>query len=121
MQKIPLSVFLVIVSAVAIDGNIATAGTLVEVTDAEARNLLHRGKARLATAEDGVPEGDETVSPEGPAVDLSKLTKPQLLEHAAQLMIADAEKLTKAEILAAIEARQAAVVAAAAAGEAGSA
>jgi ribosomal protein L9 len=69
MKKTPASVFLVITSAVAIDGELAKANSIVEVSDAEARNLLHRGKARLATEADGIeaaevkadtePDGEE--------------------------------------------------------------
>lgn len=58
------SVFLVLTSAIAIDGQICRKGSLVEVSDLEARSFLHRGKARLATAEDGAPEEDEADEPE---------------------------------------------------------
>jgi hypothetical protein len=54
------SAYLVVTSAIAIDGTIAKPGTLVEVTDAEARNLLARGKARVATEKDGAPAPDDT-------------------------------------------------------------
>lgn len=42
-----------LVSAVAIQGAIARAGSLVGVSEVEAKNLLARGKAVLATAADG--------------------------------------------------------------------
>ena len=48
-------VFLVLTSAIALDGGICRAGALVEVTDHEAKNLLARGKARLATDADMPP------------------------------------------------------------------
>ncbi len=54
------NVYLVVTSAFVLAGDIVTPDMLVEVTDSEARNLLSRGKARLATADDGVPvEGQE--------------------------------------------------------------
>lgn len=52
------SVFLVVTSALAIAGSIAAPGDLIEVSEAEAVNFLNRGKARLATAEDGVEIDD---------------------------------------------------------------
>lgn len=60
----PESVFLKITSAVAIDGQIARKDSIVEVTESEARNLLGRGKAVLATEADGAPAA-ESVSPAG--------------------------------------------------------
>lgn len=53
------TVFLVVTSAFVLAGDIAKPGELVEVTDAEARNLLGRGMARPATAEDGIPADEE--------------------------------------------------------------
>lgn len=56
------NVHLVVTSAFMLAGDMAVEGDIVEVTNAEARDLLDRGKARLATAEDGVtdePEADE--------------------------------------------------------------
>lgn len=49
------NVFMKVTSAVAFGGKICRPGELIEVTDSEARNLLHRGKAVLATEADGVP------------------------------------------------------------------
>lgn len=97
------TIFLVLTSAIAIDGGICRAGSLVEVSELEAKNFLHRGKARLATAEDGVPVED---SDEGgaPAVDLSRMNKAKLLEFCAANQITADEGMTKAEILAAIAA-----------------
>lgn len=59
MSKTANSVFLKLTSAIPVDGEIITAGNLVEVDELLAKNLLHRGKAVLATAEDGVPAGDD--------------------------------------------------------------
>ena len=62
------SVFLKVSSAFLVGGHIATVGEIVEVSEAEAKDLLQRGKASLATAHDAPeqehqePEqtGDET-------------------------------------------------------------
>lgn len=48
-------IYLVLTSAVAINGAIHNAGSVIEVSEAEAKNILARGKARLATADDDVP------------------------------------------------------------------
>jgi hypothetical protein len=53
------NVYLVVASAFVLAGDIVTAGELVEVTDSEARDLLGRGMARVATAEDGVPQAGD--------------------------------------------------------------
>ncbi len=53
------SVTLKVTSAFMVGGNIARAGDLVEVTVGEAKDLLHRGKATLATAADSVQEADQ--------------------------------------------------------------
>lgn len=37
-----------VTSAITLDGGIVTAGTVIEVDEKTARNLLHRGKAELA-------------------------------------------------------------------------
>lgn len=91
-------------SAIAIAGVICKAGDIVEVPEQAAKNLLHRGKAVLATADDeggGSDEGDDKRD----APDLSKLNKAQLLEAAAAAGVTDVtDQNTKAEILAAIEA-----------------
>lgn len=107
MNKAPLSVFLVITSAIVIDGAIAKAGSLVEVSDTEARNLLHRGKARVATDEDAAKAGIDLPADaaEGPQVDLFKLTKAELLKAAQEGgLITLSDSNTKAEIIAAIQA-----------------
>lgn len=43
---------LLLTAAVVIGGTICRSGDVVEVTDGEARDLLHRGRAKLATAGD---------------------------------------------------------------------
>lgn len=102
MQNVQ-SVFLVLTSAIAIDGRVVRANTLVEVTQAEAKNLLQRGKARLATEDDGAPSDNDDADE---AVDLTKLGKAELLLRATALQIEDADKMNKAELVAAIEAHQ---------------
>lgn len=102
-------------SAFTFDGGIARPGDIIEVLEDEAKTYLRRGKAVLATEADmeGVEIGAsgiraETGGETGNAVaeDLSKLTKAQLIERATKLMIADAAKMSKADILAAVEMRQ---------------
>lgn len=53
------NVYLVATSAFMVAGSMILADDIVEVSDSEARDLLSRGKARVATAEDGVPQDDE--------------------------------------------------------------
>lgn len=98
------TIFLVLTSAIAIDGGICRAGSLVEVSELEAKNFLHRGKARLATADDGAPV-DDAGEDEAPGVDLSSLNKAQLVELATSMGIEPGE-LTKAQLVAAIEAKR---------------
>ncbi len=93
------SFVLKLTSAIAVDGDVVAAGGLVEVDEATAKNLLHRGKAVLATAEDGVDDDDDT--------DLSKLKKPQLVELATGLGIEGAADLKVEELRTAIAAKQA--------------
>jgi hypothetical protein len=54
------TVMLKVTSAIFIGGKMARQGDVVEVTKAEAKDLLHRGKARLAeVAVEDVPASDE--------------------------------------------------------------
>ena len=46
------SVVLKVTSAFLVGGQVAKAGELVEVTKAEAKDLLHRGKATLAVSQE---------------------------------------------------------------------
>lgn len=93
------SFVLKLTSAIAVDGEVVAAGGLVEVDEPTAKNLLHRGKAVLATAEDGVDDDDDT--------DLSKLKKPQLVELADSLGIEGAADMKVDDLRAAIAAKQA--------------
>lgn len=52
MSKLQKTHLLVLTAAVAIAGTICRAGEVVEVTDGEAKDLLFRGRAKLATADD---------------------------------------------------------------------
>lgn len=61
-----MGIHLKLTSAIAINGNIAKAGDVVEVSEADAKSLLHRGKAVLAQIDQEqladaveVPEGEE--------------------------------------------------------------
>lgn len=101
------SIFLVLTSAIAIDGAILRAGSLVEVSEREAKNFLHRGKARLATVEDGAPEAsaESDGADDERDVNLDRLNKNQLSELAIQLSIEPGE-MTKAQLVDAIEAKQ---------------
>lgn len=88
------SVLLKLTSAIAISGAIAKAGEVVEVTESEAKNLLARGKAKL---HDEQPEHADDV-------DVSKMTKDQLLVIADQMEIEGAAKMNKTQLIEAIEA-----------------
>lgn len=89
-------------SAIAFGGVISKAGDLVEVSENEAKNLLHRGKAVLATAEDGVEQ------PEDGGEDLSKLNKDRLLLLAKERGVEIGSGATKPQIIEAIQAAAAA-------------
>lgn len=87
---------LLLTSALVIDGVICTAGETVEVSEAEAKNFLHRGKATLAEAADDEPEDQDD--------DLMKLTKDELFALAKEAGVETTDRMVKAEIVAAINA-----------------
>ena len=58
------SVFLKVSSAFLVGGQIAKTGEIVEVTEAEAKDLLQRGKATLATANDAPEKTADEVEQE---------------------------------------------------------
>lgn len=92
-------------SAIAFGGTIQRAGTIVEVSESEARNLLDRGKAVLATADDRPQDDPADEAREAALAMLSKMTKAELLEAAGKHgIISVGESNTKAEIIAAFEA-----------------
>lgn len=97
------SYVLFLTSAIVVDGGIVKAGQLVELSEPEAKNLLSRGKARLATADDGYEGADD----ESSGVDLSRLKKAQLQEIAKGHEIEFDDKTTVAQLIAAIEAKEA--------------
>lgn len=99
------SYVLKLTSAIVVDGGIVKAGALVELSEAEAKNLLSRGKAVLATASDGYDGNDDDDETSG--VDLSRLNKTQLQEIAKGHGIAFEDSTTKAQLIAAIEAKEA--------------
>lgn len=90
-------------SALVIDGVICRAGELVEVGELEAKNFLARGKAELATVEDGVE--DEQGNPDDND-ELMKKTKAELLVIAAEKGAEATDGMTKAQIVAAINATE---------------
>ncbi len=98
------SVYLKLTSAIAVDGQIIPASkpgrpSVIEVSELEAKNLLGRGKAVLATADDGAPVADG-----GDGLpDFARLNKAQLLQFAADNEIQADESMTKAQILEVIE------------------
>lgn len=98
--------FLKLTSAVVLEGVISRAGDVVEVSELEAKNFLHRNKATIATAEElkaaGIELPDE--ADEDETGDLSKLTKEQLLAVAKERGIEIGSGATKAQIIEAIAA-----------------
>ena len=78
-------------SAIAVDGEVMKAGSVVEVSEIEAKNLLSRGKAEL--------HGEQKDAPR----DLNALTKDELRDLAEQLQITVDSKWNKAQLLEAIE------------------
>ena len=98
------SYVLKLTSAIVVDGEIIRAGNLVELSEPEAKNLLGRGKAVLATAADGYHGADDYDETSG--VDLSKLNKAQLQDIANGHGIEFEDSTTKAQLIAAIEAKE---------------
>ncbi|MEP1637281.1 Rho termination factor N-terminal domain-containing protein [Ascidiaceihabitans sp.] len=80
-----------ITSAVAIGGEIKRPGTIVTVAEELAKNLLHRGRAELATGE---------------SKPLSKMSAEELKGLAASLDIDGADGMKKADLIEYIELAQ---------------
>lgn len=76
------SVFLKLTGAIALSGKLVKAGTLVELDNATASNLLGRGKAVLAT------------TPNAPAAEASAVN-----EIAAMVTLADGVEISMAEVV----------------------
>lgn len=94
MAKQSKTFVLKLTSAIAMDGEIIKAGDLVEVTEKEAKNLLHRGKGVLA----GEKELEQS------AANLADLTVEALRKIADDAGVEGYRDLKKAELIAAIEA-----------------
>jgi hypothetical protein len=99
------SYVLKLTSAIVVDGEIVRAGSLVELPEPEAKNLLSRGKAVLATSADGYNGGDDDDETSG--VGLSRLNKTQLQEIAKGHGIEFEDSTTKAQLIAAIKEKEA--------------
>lgn len=85
-------------SAVVIGGKLCLPGEEVEVSQKLAVDLLHRGRGTLVQA-------DEPLSADGDnddVVDLTKLTKAQLVEQATAWHIDGADTMTKQQLIDAI-------------------
>jgi len=101
MSKQPKTVDLECTSAFMAAGKMITPGNVVRgVPAADADNLVRRGKAKIIA--DGPVEGDEAEVP-----DLNDLTVDELKETAREYEIEGADKMKKAELIAAIEAAEA--------------
>lgn len=94
------TVFLKVSSAFLVGGQLAKAGEIVEVTSTEAKDLLARGKATVATVADA-PEDqeqeqeqhqDEVQQPEGEAAAESDAPAEAVAEAAAEEPAAAEEK-----------------------------
>lgn len=104
--------FLMLTSAIGFEGALKKAGSVIPAGDALSRNLLHRGKARLATPEevaaagfevDAAPAAEAPASTGGPTERASKgLNVNQIKAKLTELQIefpADAQKPELAALL----------------------
>jgi hypothetical protein len=88
------TVVLKVVSAIAVAGQVVTPGELIEVTQSEAKNLLHRGKCVVATEADGAPAASSAGADAGGDGPLN----PELSDFAAeQARIAEENARVQAE------------------------
>ncbi len=78
-------------SAIAVEGEVMKAGSLVEVSEIEAKNLMSRGKAELHSEQKDAPRK------------LSDLNKDELRDLAEQLQITVDSKWNKTQLIDAIE------------------
>lgn len=90
------TVLLKLTSAITIGGEIAKRGDVIEVSEVEAKNLLSRGKAEL----------NEEQQLDDESLDITKMNKDQLVSLADQMEIEGADKMTKAQLIEAIEAHE---------------
>lgn len=86
-------------AAVVFAGAIARANSTIIVDEATAKDLLRRGKGTVVGGHD-----DQADTGNDNDMDLSRLNKAQLVEVAQQLGVPIADSMTKAEIVAEIEA-----------------
>ena len=86
-----------ITSAVSIGGKIIIPGKTLDLDEPLAKNLLHRGKAELATADESDADGEGGDKP------LGKMTVAELKAEAKELGIEGADGMNKAKLIAAIE------------------
>jgi hypothetical protein len=110
-------------SAVVLDGVVCSKGSVVEVDEATAKDLLRRGKAEVATVENvKAPQAPatelEVAPPAAPAkpeegaaavveakpLELAELTKAELLEKAKELGLDVKASDSKAQLIATLEA-----------------
>lgn len=96
--------FLKLTSAIVIDGQISRGGEIIEVSEIEAKNLLHRGKAVLATAADGVEPAK--VHQEDDGQEIAQWPKQKLLDYAKKHGIEVADGMTRAKLVEIIEAHE---------------
>ncbi|MBP0047656.1 Rho termination factor N-terminal domain-containing protein [Marinobacterium sp. AK62] len=88
-------IVLELTSAIVMEGEIVTAGNLIEVTEKEARNLLARGKAVVADEQDVESAAD---------ADLTEMTVADLQKLAGDIGVEGFKSMKKDELIAAIEA-----------------
>ena len=62
-------------AAIALEGQIVRAGQLIEVTQSEAKNLLNRGRAVLATDGRNAPDAEDAPADEAVAEKPAKAAK----------------------------------------------
>lgn len=82
----------ILTAATVIEGEIRKRGETVELTKAEAENLLYRGRAELI-------EGDD----EGEAIDIGKMKKPELVALATEYGIDNPDALNVDQLRVAIK------------------
>lgn len=97
------TVVLKVVSCIAVAGQVVRPGELIEVTESEAKNLLHRGRCVVATEADGAPatSSDGAVAggdgPLNPEIEAANEAAKRLAEEAAQ---AEADAAAAAAVIA---------------------
>lgn len=95
-----------ITSAVAFGGEIKRPGTIMDLPEDQAKNLLERGRAELYTAGDKAEGGD---SGDGDDTDpsLDEMSDDELRLEAIDYEIDGAEDMSREDLIAAIEAAEA--------------